>query len=1025
MISDSVKIDKAWKFVQGIGISSPGKEFYEEDSADSGFTLHGNDIYVNDIPETPPGISSAIVEVVADFVLINDISVPGNLSWYASTDGSTLEQMRATRQGDWIPPRFGQGYTIILKDNTGQQIFTTDSINWVFDYKTGILICEGDPDISYSLPLKITAYRYIGERLTGIGGTAAWIDIEDAGDYFTSDNVEDALQELGLGLDTTNTNLSDHLADTVDSHDASSISVLDTADYYAGTEVEAVLAEIGLALDNISVVAADVTVVDVGGYFDGDNVEDILAELVVDVNTNTSGLGTLTTTVNDHLGDADDAHDASAISIEDIDEKFDSDNVEGTLSELWGSVDLNVATLWAHIYTSDESHLASVITITDTLGKFTSDNVEDALIELINAVDTNISNIANNASDILQNANNFNDHLADTVDSHDASSISVLDTGDYYAGTEVEAVLAEIAVEVDANTSGLGTLTTNFNDHLSDTVDSHDASSISVLDTGDYYAGTEVEAVLAEIGLTLDNLSVAASAITVADAGEYFVSDNVEDVLQELADRVDGNIANILNNATAISVLDGMVDTNIADISNIYAILGSLSATAVDITIVDAGDYFTSDNVEGALQETGSSLADVIDNLSNHLADTVDSHDASSISVLDTADYYTGTEVESVLAEIGLTLDNLSAAAVDITIVDAGDYFTSDNVEGALQETGSSLTDVIDNLSNHLADTVDSHDASSISVLDTAENFIGVEVETVLAEIMTIVDSNTAEIISNAIAIDNLSSSASEISVLDVSENFTGDNVEDVLVELIDRINENTADVSINNVLLSDISGDLSDHLSDTVDSHDASSISVLDTGDYYAGTEVEAVLAEIAVEVDANTSGIGTLTTNFNDHLADTVDSHDASSISVLDTADNFAGDNVESILAELKFDIEGNESDILDNAASMSDHLADTVDSHDASAISVLDTGDYLNATDVEVVLEELIISVNDNDAKVLEHEVRITDLETDNINTNEYTPTGTADSTGNEGDITYDDDFIYVKTSTGWQRAALSTF
>ncbi len=39
--------------------------------------------------------------------------------------------------------------------------------------------------------------------------------------------------------------------------------------------------------------------------------------------------------------------------------------------------------------------------------------------------------------------------------------------------------------------------------------------------------------------------------------------------------------------------------------------------------------------------------------------------------------------------------------------------------------------------------------------------------------------------------------------------------------------------------------------------------------------------------------------------------------------------------------------------------------------------------------------------------------------------YTPTGTADATGATGEIAYDDDYIYVKTSAGWARAALSTF
>jgi hypothetical protein len=39
--------------------------------------------------------------------------------------------------------------------------------------------------------------------------------------------------------------------------------------------------------------------------------------------------------------------------------------------------------------------------------------------------------------------------------------------------------------------------------------------------------------------------------------------------------------------------------------------------------------------------------------------------------------------------------------------------------------------------------------------------------------------------------------------------------------------------------------------------------------------------------------------------------------------------------------------------------------------------------------------------------------------------YTPTGTADSNGNTGDLAWDDSFVYIKTSVGWKRSALSTF
>ncbi len=39
--------------------------------------------------------------------------------------------------------------------------------------------------------------------------------------------------------------------------------------------------------------------------------------------------------------------------------------------------------------------------------------------------------------------------------------------------------------------------------------------------------------------------------------------------------------------------------------------------------------------------------------------------------------------------------------------------------------------------------------------------------------------------------------------------------------------------------------------------------------------------------------------------------------------------------------------------------------------------------------------------------------------------YTPTSTADTNGNVGDIAWDDNYTYVKTSAGWKRSALSTF
>lgn len=39
--------------------------------------------------------------------------------------------------------------------------------------------------------------------------------------------------------------------------------------------------------------------------------------------------------------------------------------------------------------------------------------------------------------------------------------------------------------------------------------------------------------------------------------------------------------------------------------------------------------------------------------------------------------------------------------------------------------------------------------------------------------------------------------------------------------------------------------------------------------------------------------------------------------------------------------------------------------------------------------------------------------------------YTPSSTADTNGNIGDMAWDDNYIYIKTTAGWKRSALSTF
>lgn len=40
-------------------------------------------------------------------------------------------------------------------------------------------------------------------------------------------------------------------------------------------------------------------------------------------------------------------------------------------------------------------------------------------------------------------------------------------------------------------------------------------------------------------------------------------------------------------------------------------------------------------------------------------------------------------------------------------------------------------------------------------------------------------------------------------------------------------------------------------------------------------------------------------------------------------------------------------------------------------------------------------------------------------------DYTPTSTNDTKGDTGNFAFDSNYLYVKTSVGWKRSALSTF
>ena len=158
-IGNEVKIDRAWKLSLDRALTSTAKEYYEEQYS-TGRTVHANDIWKESVDSSPAqAVTDGVAQAYQELVLEEDVSVAGKKAWIAKSGGERLQ--------DWISPRFGQGYIVQLLDQDGNQLFTTDPCNWLFDYKAGILILENSH--ATATGFKISGYRYIGDKGVGSG----------------------------------------------------------------------------------------------------------------------------------------------------------------------------------------------------------------------------------------------------------------------------------------------------------------------------------------------------------------------------------------------------------------------------------------------------------------------------------------------------------------------------------------------------------------------------------------------------------------------------------------------------------------------------------------------------------------------------------------------------------------------------------------------------------------------------------------------------------------------------------------
>jgi len=139
------------------------------------------------------------------------------------------------------------------------------------------------------------------------------------------------------------------------------------------------------------------------------------------------------------------------------------------------------------------------------------------------------------------------------------------------------------------------------------------------------------------------------------------------------------------------------------------------------------------------------------------------------------------------------------------------------------------------------------------------------------------------------------------------------------------------------------LSSSLTSHLNDTTDAHDASAISVDSTNLDGVGTDVQTVVEELEDQIDTHTHTESDITdlgsyatsTELNNHITDSNDAHDASAISVDSTNLDGVGTDVQTVLEELE--------DQIDAVGGGHTHvMADITDAGTSATLNVAAAGD-----------------------------------------------------------------------------------
>lgn len=162
------QIDKSFKSLINKEFTTTDRAFNEEFGANT-INMSAPEVWTSAI-STDPGtsVSNGVAVSYTDFTLTADPAFTTSVLYFMSGSGYTPGTFDRTKiQRNFISDKYGSGYSIVLKNNNGNQIFPGDPIDWFFDYQTGILFVENPNTGTHPLPFTLSGYQYIGNTLSG------------------------------------------------------------------------------------------------------------------------------------------------------------------------------------------------------------------------------------------------------------------------------------------------------------------------------------------------------------------------------------------------------------------------------------------------------------------------------------------------------------------------------------------------------------------------------------------------------------------------------------------------------------------------------------------------------------------------------------------------------------------------------------------------------------------------------------------------------------------------------------------